>query len=59
MPPTPRPDGWKGGSEDFTFVRTLDGHTATERYSVDGNLEDQRNERSFDEADLNGQYDVT
>lgn len=25
----PNPPGWKGGSEDFGFIRTLDGHLST------------------------------
>lgn len=61
MAPTPRPDGWKGGSEDFGFIRTLDGHIATDRYATGDataeNTESHRNARhGFAEADLSGDY---
>lgn len=29
MAPTPRPDGWKGGSDDFGFVNMLHGHVSS------------------------------
>lgn len=29
MAPTPRPKGWKGGSEDFSFVNTFHGHVSS------------------------------
>lgn len=50
----PNPDGWKGGSEDFTFVRTLDGHKSIRRYSDDetANEDTHRNARTTDNADL-------
>lgn len=60
MAPTPRPDGWQGGSEDFGFLRTFDGHLASDRFSVgdedtDANLTPGRNVRDgFAEADLSG-----
>jgi hypothetical protein len=38
MPQAPHPDGWKGGSEDFGFLRTFDGHKASIR---DATSEDQ------------------
>lgn len=31
----PNPPGWKGGSEDFGFTRTLDGHLGTTLYEDD------------------------
>lgn len=56
MAPTPRPEGWKGGSEDFSIVRTLDGHIADDRFKVDeGDFSLHRNERTgFEQADLKG-----
>lgn len=56
---TPRPAGWKGGSEDFGFLRTFDGHVAPE-LTGQGD-EDERfghaNVRwGFEEADLSGDY---
>lgn len=29
MPNRPNPAGWKGGSEDFEFTRTFEGHLGT------------------------------
>lgn len=61
MAPTPRPDGWKGGSEDFGFLRTFDGHLGTNPYKGDdpGATADEdarRNVRwGFDQADI-GSY---
>lgn len=54
--PTPRPADWKGGSEDFSILRTLDGHIATDRFATDeGDMDDHRNERTgFAQADLSG-----
>lgn len=56
--PTPRPAGWKGGSEDFGFLRTFDGHISNDRV---GNINDDRanfgysNVRwGFDRADIGG-----
>lgn len=70
MPPTPRPDGWKGGNEDFGIVRTLDGHIASPAPSADASdvshnrlaesADYGRNERrGFDSADLSGDYDTS
>lgn len=62
MAPTPRPDGWKGGSEDFGFLRTFDGHLGTNPYKGDddGMCADEdarRNVRQgFDEADIGTAY---
>lgn len=57
MAPTPRPDGWQGGSEDFAFLRTLDGHEATDRFATPGECESGRNARKgFEQADLSGDY---
>jgi hypothetical protein len=62
MAPTPRPDGWKGGSEDFGFLRTFDGHIGTDK-TGSSNLDSERfgyaNVRQgFAEADLSGDYDT-
>lgn len=61
MAPTPRPAGWKGGSEDFGFLRTFDGHTAPD---LVGSGEDDAirfgyaNVRwGFDNADIGGDYE--
>ena len=60
--PTPRPAGWKGGSEDFGFVRTLDGHIAVDLFDAGSDDEGRfghRNARhSFEDADLGGEYDT-
>jgi hypothetical protein len=60
MAPTPRPDGWKGGSESFGFLRTFDGHLGTDK-TGSSNLDRERfgyaNVRwGFDQADLGGDY---
>lgn len=39
----PKPDGWKGGSDDFGFLRTLDGHRGT-----NPNIPDPGNEADED-----------
>jgi hypothetical protein len=60
MAPTPRPAGWKGGSEDFGFLRTFDGHIASDR--VGGTKDPDltfgyANVRwGFENTDLNGTY---
>lgn len=59
----PTPEGWKGGSDDFTFVRTLDGHMTGPK---DGDWEDdqikdadmRRNARTTKDAWLGGDYEV-
>jgi hypothetical protein len=61
MASTPRPDGWKGGSEDFGFLRTLDGHIATDRVGTNDPTAvfGYANVRwGFDEADLGGDYET-
>lgn len=60
MAPTPRPKGWKGGSESFGFLRTLDGHLANDR-TGQSSAESERfgyaNVRwGFEQADLSGDY---
>lgn len=60
MPQAPHPDGWKGGSEDFGFLRTFDGHRAivvhaTSGSDLDDNADDDahRNVRwGTSEADI-------
>jgi hypothetical protein len=59
MAPTPRPKGWKGGSEDFGFLRTFDGHIATDKTSSEEHDQfGSANVRwGFDSADIGGDYD--
>jgi hypothetical protein len=58
MPQAPHPDGWKGGSEDFGFLRTFDGHKAVIVHATSDsdraeNAEQQRNVRwGTSEADI-------
>lgn len=48
----PNPDGWRGGSEDFEFLRTYDGHIAQSDKGAD-DLDARRNaRRNFADADL-------
>lgn len=57
MARTPRPEGWQGGSEDFTFVRTLNGHIAADPFNQsdsDVDADYRRNALSFEDADLGG-----
>ena len=59
---TPRPAGWKGGSESFGFLRTFDGHISTDRVGSMVDDEDGKfgfaNVRwGFDEADIGGDYE--
>lgn len=58
--PTPRPAGWKGGSEDFGFLRTYDGHVANDRVGSDPDDMARfgfANVRwGFDSNDLSGDY---
>lgn len=60
MAPTPRPDGWIGGSEDFGFLRTFDGHIATDRFAtgedIDGDFAGRNVRKGFEAADLSGDY---
>lgn len=58
MAPTPRPEGWQGGSEDFDFLRTFDGHRAADHYATgDADKFGGRNDRDgFDSADIGGSY---
>lgn len=59
MPQTPRPEGWKGGREDFTFVRSFEGHLSIGIVGDDPEVVDiayKRNARTFSEADLSGCY---
>lgn len=57
----PNPDGWKGGREDFTFMRTLDGHRTLGEFSEDEVADQDRREnaRTTANADLGGaKYDA-
>jgi hypothetical protein len=60
MAPTPRPAGWKGGGEDFGFLRTFDGHVAPELTGMGDDPDDRfgfANVRwGFEKADLSGDY---
>jgi hypothetical protein len=60
--PTPRPAGWKGGGEDFGFVRTFDGHIAVDLFesgSTDEGRFGHRNARKgFERADIGGEYET-
>lgn len=60
MAARPNPDGWKGGDESFRFVRTLEGHRGTNLKPEDVESKGHdftSNARTFDEADLSGEYD--
>jgi hypothetical protein len=63
MAKTPRPDGWKGGSEDFGLLRTFDGHISTDRTGSSSEADERFGyanvRQGFDEADLGGDYDTT
>lgn len=58
MPQRPNPNGWQGGSEDFGFLRTLDGHITSNVMSDPDDAEridENRNVRQgFADADLGG-----
>jgi hypothetical protein len=60
--PTPRPAGWKGGSEDFGFVRTFDGHIAVDLFEVgtddEGRFGHRNARKGFDRADIGGEYET-
>lgn len=34
MPERPNPEGWVGGSEDFGFLTTQDGHRSVDRFAT-------------------------
>lgn len=50
----PNPEGWKGGPEDFGFIRTFDGHISTDRYHYDDGRSHRNAKKSLADADLNG-----
>jgi len=55
----PNPEGFVGGSEDFTFTRTLDGHMGINPFDESPRVSDfdwRRNSRHTDEADLGADY---
>lgn len=58
MARTPRPEGWQGGSEDFTFTRTLEGHRAV-NVNTDPDLaadvDFRRNSRTTEDVWLGGE----
>lgn len=45
----PVPDGWEGGSDDFTFLTTFSGHRSVNPVENNGrdpgNIADRRNDR--------------
>jgi hypothetical protein len=51
----PNPDGWKGGSEDFGFVRTFDGHLGRE-HRVRSAVRPHEHAEGLDDANLGGEY---
>lgn len=56
----PNPDGWRGGSEDFTFTRQLEGRRAVNLETDEdlaADIEWRRNSRTPRDADLSGDYD--
>ena len=55
MPQAPHPDGWKGGSEEFGFLRTFDGHKATSRYATD---DADMGDNAYDDAHRNVRWGV-
>lgn len=59
MAPTPRPQGWQGGSEDFGFVNTLNGHVSS-RYNRAGApiTPDEARNCTDDVEDLVHMYDA-
>lgn len=59
MPPTPRPADWKGGSEDFGFERTFDGHIAIDHFATqdEDRYGDSNVRNGFAQADIGGEYD--
>ena len=63
MPPTPRPAGWEGGSEDFAILRTFDGHVAVDLFEQgsddEGRFGHRNARKGFDAADIGGDYDPT
>lgn len=57
----PNPDGWKGGREDFTLLRTLDGHRTLGEFSEDetADADKRRNARTTGNVSLSGtDYDA-
>lgn len=59
MAATPRPAGWKGGGEDFGFLRTFDGHIAADRvtsHSEEDNFGFANVRWGFDRANIGGDY---
>jgi len=60
--PTPRPAGWKGGGEDFGFVRTFDGHIAVDLFETgsddEGRFGHRNARKGFERADIGGEYET-
>jgi hypothetical protein len=51
----PNPDGWKGGSEDFGFVRTFDGHLG-DNIECDPLFDRTNTRQGLDDANIGGEY---
>lgn len=53
---TPKPRGWKGSDKDFSYLRTFDGHIATDIFDHNdpGNADFdlRRNARSLSNVDI-------
>lgn len=61
MPRPKLPDGSDLSGSEAKIVRTLDGHRGINEHTDPAKAADQdwrRNERTFEEADLGGNYDV-
>lgn len=47
----PTPDGWVGGSDDFTFLTNFSGHRSVNPFNNNdrdpGNIDDKRNARRW------------
>lgn len=59
MAPTPRPKGWKGGSENFGFLRTFDGHLGVNvETDEEFAAEDSRRNVKYGFRDIGGDYEA-
>ena len=52
-PPKPYPEyNESGAGEDFGYLRTFDGHIATDRFGVDDGRSHRNARKGWDEADI-------
>lgn len=59
MAPTPRPAGWKGGSEDFGYLNTFHGHVSSRYDRASAPIPaDQAANCTDDVEDFAHQYDM-